>query len=335
MPQQPTFSYTTVTGYFLQSEAATVAQNFDYASTNFGLIDRPYKSDVLAEETRTQWQRFEHEVQRLNDTAGEGVVYKVLYMGRHGQGVHNVAEARYGREEWDRLYASLPGDAHGHWTDAHLTPTGVQQALAARAFWRHQIVSARTPAPQTHLTSPLYRCLETADLTFANLFEEEEEEEKEDLDLDLNQLLLPTEAEDDHRRGRRRRRRRPPYAYAPVVKELLREVLGVHTCNRRSPLSALRRAFPHFRFEASMAEEDELWSATHRETDGELDARMRRLLDDVFGGGDNDDDDAAATFVSFTSHSGAICSLLRVLGHREFRLVTGGVLAVLVRAERQ
>lgn len=110
----------------------------------------------------------------------------------------------------------------------------------------------------------------------------------------------------------------------------------MHTCDRRSAVSALRRAFPHFRFEASMPEEDELWSATHRETHGEVDARMRRLLDDVFflgGGGDGDGD--AATFVSFTSHSGAICSLLRVLGHREFRLVTGGVMPVLVRAERQ
>ncbi|KAI4179193.1 MAG: hypothetical protein LQ348_005445 [Seirophora lacunosa] len=321
MPHQPTFSYSTVTGYFLQSEAATVAQGFDYTSTNFGLIDRPYESDVPGEETRTQWQRFEHEVQRLNDTAGEGVIYKVLYLGRHGQGVHNVAEARYGREEWDRHYASLPGDAHGHWTDAHLTPTGAQQALAARAFWRHQIASAGTPAPQTHLTSPLYRCLETADLTFANLFEDEEKD---------HHLPLATGA------GDHRRRRRPPYAYAPLVKELLREVLGVHTCDRRSAVSALRRAFPHFRFEASMPEEDELWSATHRETHGEVDARMRRLLDDVFflgGGGDGDGD--AATFVSFTSHSGAICSLLRVLGHREFRLVTGGVMPVLVRAERQ
>lgn len=73
-------------------------------STNFGLIDREYESDLSSEcgrETKTQWQRFEREVKRLNDTAGEGVVFKVLYLGRHGQGVHNVAEQRYGREAWD------------------------------------------------------------------------------------------------------------------------------------------------------------------------------------------------------------------------------------------
>lgn len=77
-----------------------------------------------------------------------------------------------------------------------------------------------------------------------------------------------------------------------------------------------------------MSEEDELWEAGHRESDGEIDARMGRLLDDVFGADEGN-------FVSFTSHSGAICSLLRVLGHREFRPATGAVIPVLVRAERQ
>lgn len=77
-----------------------------------------------------------------------------------------------------------------------------------------------------------------------------------------------------------------------------------------------------------MTEADELWSPTHRETNAELDARIKRLLDDVFS-----TDDSA--FISFTSHSGAICALLRVLGHREFRLCTGGVIPVLVRAEKQ
>lgn len=55
---------------------------------------------------------------------------------------------------------------------------------------------------------------------------------------------------------------------------------------------------------------------------------MGRLLDDVFG---ND----GSSFVSFTSHSGAIGSLLRVLGHQEFRLATGAVIPVLVRAEER
>lgn len=34
-----------------------------------------------------------------------------------------------------------------------------------------------------------------------------------------------------------------------------------------------------------------------------------------------------------TSHSGAISGILRVLGHREFRLVTGSVIPVLVKSD--
>ena len=76
-----------------------------------------------------------------------------------------------------------------------------------------------------------------------------------------------------------------------------------------------------------MTEDDELWSATERESDQDLDGRMKSLLDDVF-------ELDGSTFVSLTTHSGAIRSLLRVLGHREFRLVTGGVIAVLVKVVR-
>jgi hypothetical protein len=40
-----------------------------------------------------------------------------------------------------------------------------------------------------------------------------------------------------------------------------------------------------------------------------------------------------STFISMTSHSGAIGGMLRVLGHREYRLKTGGAIPVLVKAE--
>ncbi|KAL8752976.1 MAG: hypothetical protein Q9184_005565 [Pyrenodesmia sp. 2 TL-2023] len=295
MSPPPKFSYSTVPGYFLQDDDTTIPQNFDYISTNFGLVNRTYSSDTHDEDQKdstTQWQRFENEVKGLNDEADEGVVYKVLYLGRHGQGVHNVAEQRYGRAEWDRHFASLPGDLHGPWSDAHLTPLGISQALAVHAFWAHQLPHALTPAPQSYYASPLYRCLQTANLTFQH-------------------LNLPAD--------------RP---YRPIVKERLREVFGVHTCDRRSRLSLLKSEFPNCAFEAGMSEEDEWWEAGHRESDAEIDVRVGRLLDEVFGADES-------SFISFTSHSGAICSLLRVLGHREFRLATGAVIPVLVRAERQ
>lgn len=56
----------------------------------------------------TQWQRFAHEVRRLNRESGRGVQYKVLYLGRHGEGYHNVAEAYYGTPAWDVCSSPSP-----------------------------------------------------------------------------------------------------------------------------------------------------------------------------------------------------------------------------------
>lgn len=69
-----------------------------------------------------------------------------------------------------------------------------------------------------------------------------------------------------------------------------------------------------------------MWDADVRESDSETDERMKTLLEDIFTNDGN-------TFISLTSHSGAISSMLRVLGHREFQLVTGSVIPVLVRAD--
>ena len=50
---------------------------------------------------KTEWQRFENEVKRLNDESSPNVQYKVLYIARHGQGVHNVAERKHTRPAWN------------------------------------------------------------------------------------------------------------------------------------------------------------------------------------------------------------------------------------------
>ncbi len=72
------------------------------------------------EDAKTQWQRFEYYVSKINEKSPPDVQYKVLYsrsitqihpfsiseltpglVGRHGEGFHNVAEAYYGSEAWD------------------------------------------------------------------------------------------------------------------------------------------------------------------------------------------------------------------------------------------
>jgi hypothetical protein len=133
------------------------------------------------------------------------------------------------------------------------------------------------------------------------------------------------------------------------VKELFREAIGVHTCDRRSSKTYIHENYPTYTFEQGFVEEDPLWNPVTRETDSAEDKRLRTVLDDVFSHDDS-------TFISVTSHSGAISSMLRgeflpfifpiearlrgrgrliriVLGHRVFSLNTGAVIPVLVKAE--
>lgn len=61
---------------------------------------------------------------------------------------------------------------------------------------------------------------------------------------------------------------------------------GVHTCDKRSPRSSIAKAFPQFDIEANFTEEDELWTADHRETEEEVVIRIRQALDEIFDGDD-------------------------------------------------
>ena len=51
------------------------------------------------------------------------------------------------------------------WADANLTDIGIGQAQLAGNTWRQQMMRGM-PMPQTYYTSPLRRCLKTAELTF-------------------------------------------------------------------------------------------------------------------------------------------------------------------------
>jgi hypothetical protein len=105
--------------------------------------------------------------------------------------------------------------------------------------------------------------------------------------------------------------------------------MTVHTCNWRSDRSYIEAMFPWYRFEAGFTEDDELWRSYESETGDAQDARAKAVLDDVFRGADGD----SGAWVSITTHSGAASRLLQVLGHREFRLSTGQIIPILVKAE--
>ncbi|KAL3424490.1 phosphoglycerate mutase family protein [Phlyctema vagabunda] len=284
--------YTTVTGFFKQDDPATDSATFDYTKENFGLINRSYDTDSVFDDSaqKTQWQRFERYVSHLNEETSKDVHYKVLYLGRHGEGYHNVAEAFYGTKAWDCYWSLQNGNETSTWADAHLTSLGIAQARTNQAFWNQQIQRQKMQTPESYYTSPLTRCLQTANETFSG---------------------LPLSRDSP---------------FTPTIKELFREVIGVHTCDRRSTRSYIAALFPDWRFEDGFQEDDQLWSPELRETGPAHDVRSRQVLDDVFT------TDAKA-LISVTAHSGAIASLLRVLGHRVYKLGTGQIIPVFVKAE--
>jgi broad specificity phosphatase PhoE len=206
--------------------------------------------------------------------------------------IDNVGEAKYGTKAWDDYWSKLDGDGELYWFDAHLTDVGKKQASNNNAFFDSQYQEAKMPAPEKYYVSPLYRCLQTANLTFSG-------------------VDIPSE--------------RP---FKPLIKELLREVMGEHTCDKRSTRTVIHIAVPAWDIEPGFTEDDELWQADHRETNAEHDARTQNLLDDIFA---ND----GHLFISFTSHSGAIASLLRVVGHRQLRIPTGGMMPMLLKATKK
>lgn len=92
--------------------------------------------------------------------------YKLLFLGRHGQGWHNVAEAFYGTPAWDDDWSKLNGNGTITWgPDAQLTPLGVEQAKNATAAWKEELL-AGIPEPEVLYSSPLSRAAETAKITF-------------------------------------------------------------------------------------------------------------------------------------------------------------------------
>ncbi|CAE6416868.1 unnamed protein product [Rhizoctonia solani] len=268
-----TFTYKVLHGYFLQTnlkaEPGTIGPNPDA----FGLING---------DSKTSWSDFKAKITNLQQGAPKGTKYVVCWFGRHGQGWHNVGEAKYGTEEWDRKWSLLNGDDDITWgPDPELTDLGKQQASQA-----HQ--------PTILFSSPFSRAALTLDITFSGI---------------LTHMKDGT-------------------GLRPYIMENLREMNGEHTCDKRNPKSRTHEMYPEFDFEPGFTEQDELWTPDHRETVPEIESRLKVALDEIFGSLLSKND----IFISITAHSGTIAAALRVLGHREYVLPTGGVIPVVIQA---
>lgn len=188
-------------------------------------------------------------------------------------------------------WSHLDGDGQIVWADAQLNGDGIKQAETLGQFWSDAVSNEMIPLHGPIYTSPLARCLETTRLVFAKIFEE--------------------------RRAQ----------FRPIVKELLREMLTDHTCDRRSTRSWIEEKYPNYVIEPGFSEEDKLWTGGRWETMDEHTARKQRVLEDIFSTDEH-------TFVGLTVHSYAISAILRVVGLTEFRVREGSSIALLVRAEK-
>ncbi|KAI1410468.1 phosphoglycerate mutase-like protein [Hypoxylon sp. FL1857] len=248
-----TINYTTISGFFQQDDPATDSSSFDYTTTNYGLIDRSYPTDGEFDpgKEKTQWERFAYYVNSINRGCDRNTQYKVLFMGRHGEGYHNAAESYYGTPAWNCYWGLLEGNGTSVWRDAQLTEAGKAQCTKANNFWKHALTVEKIPAPQSYYSSPLTRSATTANLTF-------------------NGLDLPAE--------------RP---FAPTVKEYLREGISMRTCDERSNKTHIQALFPAFKFEDGFTEDDELWKGYEGETSEAQLKRTKIVLDDIFSNDDN------------------------------------------------
>lgn len=147
------------------------------------------------------------------------------------------------------------------------------------------------PVPDTLYTSPLARCLETTKLVFRDVVE-------------------------GHGR-----------TFKPVVKELLRERLTDHTCDRRRARRWITAAYPEYELEAGFAEEDLLWHVDRSESNVEHVARTQNLLEDIWS-------QDSGVFIALVTHSYTLSSILEVIHAPLFRVGEGVMTAFLVKGQR-
>ncbi|KAF3176289.1 hypothetical protein TWF225_008746 [Orbilia oligospora] len=114
------------------------------------------------------------------------------------------------------------------------------------------------------------------------------------------------------------------HPFIPTIKEWLREGISIHTCDRRSSKNWIAANYPDWNIEPSFSEVDGQWNGITSETSSAQAYRMKVVLSDIF---ENDH----STIISITTHSGAARSILGVLGHIPFSLVTGAIIPILIK----
>ncbi|KAI1469828.1 phosphoglycerate mutase-like protein [Daldinia caldariorum] len=296
---------------FFENYAQIVNGPDDKLSTRpaLGILSRSY--DGLGgyledDKGRAQWAQFEKYIRHLNQQhIDDGISYKLMYVIRHGRGIHNVKmdELKHSEEagkleivdgkslNWKNYWSHKEGDGKVVWVDAQLVDEGIAEAKELSKLWLEEAQKDSLPLPDTIYTSPLTRCLETTKLVYEPVMT---------------------------RHGRR---------LEPIVKENLRERITDHTCDKRGSRSRIKQNYPNYIIEGGFSEEDMSWKANTSESLEQHINRTQQLLDDIFAH-DN------SPIISLTTHSYTITALLSVIGYPKFMMNEGTIVALFVKAEK-
>jgi len=224
----PARTFETIRGFFVQ-DVLTTSTDIGPTPDYFGLVSK-------------SWTEFVDAINELHAKRPDSVSYKVLFLGRHGEGSHNVAIDKYSPKEWEETWAVKKGDGELTWgPDPRLTSIGEEQARSAHAAWEREILRG-LPVPQKFYCSPLTRAIRTLQLTFEG--------------------ILPADLK-------------------PIIVENCREHNGAHFCDKRRPKSEVQSEFPDFVFEEGFEEEDVTWTS-ERESRENMVKRAKLVLDRIF-----------------------------------------------------
>ncbi|RSL97033.1 hypothetical protein CEP52_011151 [Fusarium oligoseptatum] len=243
------WTFQAVPGIFV--EIADIAHQYPQGKVttqpSLGLIPgQKYPSDDPDASDQRDWARLAAYVRWLNETCPENVCYKLLYLTRHGTGVHNKVHAEVGSEAWNSRVSFQDGNDKETWFDAFLTDVGIQQATELNTFWTNLINIDGAPLPEILYTSPLARCLQTTSLVFSSLMSSRSA------------------------------------TFQPKVKELLRERITMHTCDFRRPRTWIAEKYPNYKIEEGFTEDDGFRKRSGPETREEHVERKQRALEEIF-----------------------------------------------------
>jgi len=272
----PKFSYEVQKGFFQQTEPGFCFSTEPLA--RFGLIDN----------SPDCWKRLVEKLESMNASAPVGTSYRLIFLARHGQGVHNLATDKYGLQAFLSYWSALKTDGELTWgPDPVLTEVGKQQARHVNSIWKKEVANGM-PLPTAWYCSPLTRAAETLEISYDGLLNKSPlfiEDLREGLnvwhDVDWDMSSKPT---------------------------WWREVTNPICIpdNIRSRKSELAKHFPNFTFEPGFVEEDERWYPDQRETVQAYAARIKGVFDRIFASDD--------TVIAISAHSGTCVAAQKILG---------------------